>query len=70
MGFLDEQRGQVLILRAWVEASGNPRLRVRVTCVTQDRAGEPATSAVATVDDACALVRTWLEGLLDETTAG
>jgi hypothetical protein len=68
MGFFEEQRGQVLILRAWAETSGNPRLRVRVTRVTQDRAGEPATSAVATIDGACALVRTWLEGLLQETT--
>lgn len=53
-----------MILRAWVEAG--PRLRVRVTQVTQDQAREAVRGAASTVDGVCALVRTWLEGLLNE----
>jgi len=52
-----------MILRAWVEAGG--RLRVRVKRVTHDQAWEPLQGAVSTIDGACALVRTWLEGLLN-----
>lgn len=67
MGSLDEERAQVMILRAWVEAGSQPRLRVRITQVTHDRRSEPATSAAVTIDYVCALVRAWLEGLLDDT---
>jgi len=69
MGALDEQREQTMILRAWVEDGGQHRLRVRVIRLSQDRAGEPAVSAAATVDGVCALVRTWLEVLLNEANA-
>lgn len=66
MGSLDEERAQIMILRAWTEAEGH-NLRVRVTRVNQDGAGEPAISAAATIDGVCAIVRTWLEGFLGET---
>jgi hypothetical protein len=64
MGSVDEERAQVMILRAWVEAGH--RLRVRVTHVTQDQAREPAQGAASTIDGVCALVRTWLGGLLND----
>lgn len=67
MGFPDEERTQVMILRAWAEAGSHPRLRVRVTRVSQDRASQPAISAAATIDGVCGLVRAWLEGLLGDT---
>jgi hypothetical protein len=38
-----------------------------MTRVTQDRRSEPAISAAVTIDYVCALVRAWLEGLLDDT---
>lgn len=65
MGSVDEQRAQVMILRAWVEIGH--RLRVRVMDVTQDHAREPVQSAASTVDGVCALVRAWLERLLDDS---
>jgi hypothetical protein len=64
MGSVDEERAQVMILRAWVE--DGHRLRVRVTQVTQDQAREPVQGAASTIDGVCALVRTWLGGLLDD----
>ena len=67
MGSLTEERSQTMILRAWVEAGSQHRLRVRMTRVTQDRRSEPAISAAVTIDYVCALVRAWLEGLLDDT---
>jgi len=64
MGSVDEERAQVMILRAWVEVGH--RLRVRVTHVTHEQVREPVQCATSTIDGACALVRTWLEGLLND----
>jgi hypothetical protein len=61
-----EERSGVLVLRAWVEAGGDHSLRVRITRITgtvQDATVEPMSSAFATVDDACTMVRIWLEEL-------
>jgi hypothetical protein len=69
MGSADEERAQIMILTAWLEAHHH-RLRVRATRVGQDRADQPVRSAASTVDDACALVRAWLEGLLGDTGGG
>jgi hypothetical protein len=66
VGTLDEERARIMILRAWVEAGAHQRLRVRVTQVTHEHSGEPMFSAAATIDDVCALVRAWLEELLDD----
>jgi hypothetical protein len=67
MGSLDDERAQIMILRAWVEAGSQHRLRIRMTRVTQDCRSEPATSTAATIDHVCAVVRSWLEDLLDDT---
>jgi hypothetical protein len=66
MGALDEERGETMILRAWVEDGRQPRLRVRVIRVSPGQADEPAISAAATIDGVCALVRIWLEVLLND----
>jgi hypothetical protein len=65
MGGPDEEHAQIMILRAWVEDGGQHRLRVRVIRVRPDRPSEPAISAAATIDGVCALVRAWLEALLN-----
>jgi hypothetical protein len=67
MGSLSEERAQTMILRAWVEADGPQRLRVRVIRLRHDRAGEPAVGVAATIDGVCALVRAWLEQLVGDT---
>jgi hypothetical protein len=66
MGSITEERAQTMILRAWVEADGPQRLRVRVIRLRHDRAGEPTIGAAATIDGVCTLVRTWLEELMSD----
>jgi hypothetical protein len=67
-GVIGEERTRVLVLRAWVEPSGEPGgepgLRVRIIRLAQGDAAEPLTAAAATIDGACAKVRMWLEDLL------
>lgn len=68
MGTADEERTEVLVLRAWVEGAGNQSLRVRITRMTRPIQGamiEPVSSASVTVDGVCATVRAWLEELVD-----
>jgi hypothetical protein len=68
MGTTEEERTEVLVLRAWVEGSGDQGLRVRITRMTQPIQGatvEPVSSASATVDGVCATVRAWLLELVD-----
>jgi hypothetical protein len=66
MEAVEEERSGVLVLRAWVETGGDHGLRVRITRITgtvQDPTVEPMSSALTTVDDACTMVRVWLEEL-------
>jgi hypothetical protein len=62
MNGADQERSEVLVLRVWVEAGS--ALRVRITRITPYGSAEPSTSATATVDGACAVVRNWLEEVL------
>ncbi|WP_106325388.1 hypothetical protein [Actinoplanes italicus] len=55
------ERPSVLILRAWRE--GPDEVRVRAIAVTPHASREVATAA--SVNDACAVVRRWLEELGD-----
>ena len=68
MGAAEQERTEVLVLRAWVEGSGDPGLRVRITRMTRPIQGatvEPVSSASATVDGVCATVRAWLLELVE-----
>jgi hypothetical protein len=51
----------VLIMRAWLEADEGDGIRVRVTATQTGRDVSPVRRAAATIDDACDLVRGWLE---------
>ena len=53
----------ILILRAWTENQAAGVLRIRITRVV-NRSELPVT-AITDVDEACAIVRGWLEELLD-----
>jgi hypothetical protein len=50
-----------LVLRAWLEP-GLPQLRVRVVEISPGRAERPV-AVTTSVDEACHVVRSWLEGL-------
>jgi hypothetical protein len=73
MGATEEERTEVLVLRAWVESAGERCLRVRITRMARPIQGatvEPVNSASAIVDDVCAIVRAWLEELLQRSPPG
>jgi hypothetical protein len=73
MGPTEEERTEVLVLRAWVESAGDQRLRVRITRMArpiQGATAEPVSSGSATVDGVCATVRAWLEELLQRPPLG
>jgi hypothetical protein len=68
MAAAEEERTEVLVLRAWVEGSGDQGLRVRITRMARPIQGatvEPMRTSSATVDGVCATVRAWLEELMD-----
>lgn len=48
------------MLRAWVEPGGPPHLRVRIVEIGSGR-GERPMVITTSVDEACRVVRTWLE---------
>jgi hypothetical protein len=51
-----------LVLRAWLEPGVPPRLRARVVEIAPGR-GERSVVATGSVDEACGVVRSWLEAL-------
>ena len=73
MGATEEERTEVLVLRAWVEGAGERGLRVRITRMARPIQGatvESVNSASATVEGVCATVRAWLEELLQGPPPG
>jgi len=61
------ERSGVLLLRAWLE-DGSPR-RLRVRIIRLQHHGEPSATAAATVEATCAIVRAWLNELVEENPA-
>jgi hypothetical protein len=57
--------GGSLVLRAWLDSP--QELRVRITSVVGEN--DPSTVVSATVDGACAIVRSWLMDLLESGDA-
>lgn len=69
----DEERTEVLVLRAWVEGAGDRGLRVRIIRMaraTQESTTEPVSSATTTIDGVCGTVRAWLEELVQRPPLG
>jgi hypothetical protein len=58
---IDGERAGVLVLRAWVEDIQS--LRVRITRVVGCE--EPRTIFATSIDGTCAVVRAWLEDVLE-----
>jgi hypothetical protein len=57
----DGERTGVLVLRAWMEDTRS--LRVRITRVVG--CDEPGTAAATSIEGTCAVVRAWLEDLME-----
>lgn len=61
-GTMDSKPPEVLVLRAWLELVGRPRLRIRIVAV---RPGQPEQQVLTStsVNKACDAVRDWLASL-------
>jgi hypothetical protein len=57
----------ILVMRAWTE--GEDALRVRVLELCELRSESRTLGVAATVDDACEIVRSWLESLPSQRDA-
>ncbi len=51
-----------LVVRAWIEHAGTPRIRVRIAELIPGREPAPVLVTVS-LDEACQAVRGWLEAL-------
>lgn len=63
------ERAAVLVIRAWIEGDP-PTLRMRITRTFDVTAADESSEATASVDDALAIVRRWLEQLQAPVTGG
>lgn len=67
MGAAHHEREGILILRAWTERNQVGAARIRIIRVV-DRTDLPATT-VTSVDEACVIVRRWLDEMLGQDQA-
>jgi hypothetical protein len=56
----------VLVIRGWIEGEP-PSLRLRITQTLDVAARDEKSTVTADVDEACAVVRRWLEALAEGT---
>jgi hypothetical protein len=61
------ERTAVLVIRAWIEGEP-PTLRMRITRTSDVTARNDTTEATGSVDEACVIVRRWLEQLQGPVT--
>jgi NTP pyrophosphatase (non-canonical NTP hydrolase) len=63
--------GGVLVLTAWIEElEPTAQLRARITRARFGSRPEELTSAAATMDEACEVVRAWLQSLMETAETG
>lgn len=55
------ERAGTLILRVWLEDPGDPELRIRMVGRLDLDSGDQDSGAAASIDEALAYVRAWLE---------
>lgn len=55
------ERAGALIIRVWLEESGDPRLRIRMVGRLDLDADDQVTAAASDIDEMLAYVRDWLE---------
>jgi hypothetical protein len=56
----------VLVLRAWLEGTPPNRLRARLTTTGGVSEAEYPMAVVASVDEACEAIRSWLSAFVDD----
>lgn len=58
-----ERTATVFIVSAWLEPDAHPRVRARVRYTTATRTAPETTTAVASAEDACRLLRQWWDAV-------
>jgi hypothetical protein len=58
------ERTGLLVIRAWIEADGEPRLRARITHTVDIGRREEASTVAATPEEITRAVADWLDGFL------
>jgi hypothetical protein len=61
---LPAERTGLLVIRAWIEANGETRLRARITRMVDVDAQEQISTVAATPEEITGTVVEWLETLL------
>lgn len=65
MGTRSPDRTGVLIVRLWLEASHETRLRARITRSLDSVAGGDFTSVVSSADGICDVVKQWVDDFIE-----
>jgi hypothetical protein len=55
------EKAGALIVRAWLEESGDPKLRIRMVGRLDLEADDQVTAVTADIDEMLAYIRDWLE---------
>jgi hypothetical protein len=55
------EKAGALIVRVWLEESGDPRLRIRMVGRLDLEADDQVTAAAANIDEMLVYIRDWLE---------
>jgi hypothetical protein len=61
---LPAERTGVLVIRAWIEADGEPRLRARITRTRDVTLGREVSTVAATPTEITSVVVEWLDCFL------
>ena len=64
MAALPAERTGLLVIRAWIEANGETRLRARITRMVDVNAQEQISTVAATPEEITGTVVEWLETFL------
>jgi hypothetical protein len=61
------ERVAVAVIRAWMDAETRESLKIRITTARDVTERSRTIGVAADIDDACAIVRSWLERFADAT---
>jgi hypothetical protein len=58
------EKTAVMVVRAWLEGDQTDQLRARITQSLDIAATDELVSSASTIDQVCAMVRSWLEAFI------
>lgn len=64
------ERSGVLVVRAWIEGACPSGLRARITQAREVTSAQQIEMTAATIDQVLAIVREWLQSLMEPENSG